>query len=273
MIESKDLCKINISKLNKINHDPNMFYIKEKMFNIFKPTNTRIIEINKKKYVIKKELTKDIKPILKKIYKYLDITINESVFYKKYKNIIKKSNFNKKIQIPIKYNVCDGFNIYLFEKLKANLNSHILRRLNEKKFINLLSQTISTIYFINHKLKIFHNDLHEDDKIRNIMIDNKGNPVVIDFGLFDKKLGFKNRNFYKIKSIQYGSKFKFRLKSELFIVLYIFLINYYRKENINIVNLYRFFYDSIPTKKIKSLENFDKNILLNVRKIRSILDN
>ena len=281
------LCNIDFNKnLKKVNINPNQSIISEKFFNIFKTTQIGTIKIDEEEYVVKKESKIIHNPLLNKIYKLINIDVNELKFYKKYEKSIKKDNFEQNIQLPIKYSICKKYNIYLFKKIEKDLNSYFLIKLNEKKYINVLEQIITIIYYINHKLGVFHNDLHQNDKIRNIMVNkikskdkkylkvnsikikkNNYNPVIIDFGFFNKKLGLKNTLFYKTKSTKY--LYNFKIKSELLIVLYILLINYYRKKSIDFKKLYLYFYNLC---KNKNLKEFDHYIIINIKNIRRIIN-
>jgi hypothetical protein len=280
------LCKINFKKdLKDVKSNPNESKVSERFFDIFKTTKIGIIKIDGKEYFIKKESFVKKYPILDSIYKFINIDVNESKFYKKYTKIIKKYKFENNIQLPIKYNICKTYNIYLFHKIEQNLNSYFLIKLNQLKFFNILEQSIMIVYFLNHKLGVFHNDLHQNDKIRNFMvnkIDTKNkilkfkdivikktnfNVIVIDFGFFNKELGLKNKFFYTTKSLKY--LYNFEIKSEILIILYIFLINYYKKKSIDFKKFYIYFYNLC---KNKNLKEFDRNILLNVKNIRKIID-
>lgn len=276
------ICKLNFN--NEINNNPDEKKILEDIFNIFKKTKIGYIKIKNSKYVLKKEFFVKNYPLLSSIYNILNFNIDEYTFYKKYENKIIKNNFDKNIQLPYKYKLCESYNIYIFTKIDYNLNSVFLKKINKIIFNNILIQSIYIIYFINHLLNVFHNDLHQNDKIRNFMINKnqnknhkielykneikitKYNVILIDFGLFSKNLRFKNILFYDTKSIKY--LYFFEIKSELLIVLYIFLINYYSKKNINFKNLYLYFYNNITKKDLKS---FDKKILNSIQYIDNII--
>ena len=250
------LCDINDLKIEKINNRKNksfIFKILERILDIFKITNIGTIKIKNKEYVIKKEYFKDNFYILNFIYNLLDFNVNEYNFYKKYNNKIVKHNFDKNIQLPIKYKICNKFYVYLFNKIDYDLNYNFLKKINNKTFINILKQVIFIVYFLNHKLNVFHNDLVLINQIRNIMIyenkikykitlDNnnlqvdKYRVIFIDFGLFSKDFKFKNRDFYFKKSIKYFTNFN--IMSEVMIILFLLLKNYYNDKNIDFKKLY-----------------------------------
>jgi len=281
-MNNSKICKLNFN--HKINSNPDENKILEDILNIFKITKIGYIKIKNTKYVLKKEFFVKNYTLLSSIYNILKFNIDEYTFYKKYENKIIKNNFDKNIQLPYKYKLCKLYNIYIFTKIDYNLNSLFLKKLNKINFNNILIQSIYIIYFVNHILNVFHNDLHQDDKIRNFMINNnkiknhkikiykdeinikKYNIVLIDFGLFSKNLGLKNILFYNTKSIKY--LYFFEIKSELLIILYIFLINYYLKKNINFKKLYLYFYNNINKKDLKS---FDKKIINCIQDIDNII--
>jgi hypothetical protein len=274
------LCNLNFN--NNINPDEKK--ILEDILNIFKITKVGYIKIKNNKYFLKKEFFVKKYQLLSGIYNILNFNIDEYSFYKKYENKIIKNNFDKNIQLPYKYKLCKSYNIYIFTKIDYNLNSVFLKKLNKINFNNILIQSIYIIYFLNNILNIFHNDLHQNNKIRNFMINNnksknhkiqiyknelkikKYNVVLIDFGLFSKKIGFKNILFYNTKTIKYF--YIFEIKSELLIVLYIFLINYYLKWDINFKKLYLYFYNKISKKDLKTL---DKEIVNSINVIDNII--
>jgi hypothetical protein len=281
-MNNSKICKLNFN--NKINSNPDENKILEDILNIFKITKIGYIKIKNTKYVLKKEFFVKNFPLLSSIYNILNFNIDEYTFYKKYQNKIIKNKFDENIQLPYKYKLCKTYSIYIFTKIDYNLNSFFLKKLNKINFNNILIQSIYIIYFVNHILNVFHNDLYQDNKIRNFMINNNKiknykikiykneinikeyNVVLIDFGLFSKNLGFKNILFYNKKSIKY--LYFFEIKSELLIILYIFLINYYFKKNINFKKLYLFFYNKITK---KNLISFDKEIINHIQDIDNII--
>lgn len=293
-IKKINICKIDVNKLNKPKNNPNESKTLEKILNQFKTTKVGFIKIRNKDFLVKKEYFSKKILLLNFIYKILKMNIDEYTFYKKYEKKIKEYKLIEHIQLPIKYQICKDFKIYLFSKIDYNLNSFFLKKLNHNDFINVFKQMIAITYFFNHKLKVFHNDLHQNDKIRNFIINlenkktdnkdinnkdtnnkkidklhydninipiNKYKVVIIDFGIYSKKMGFKNNLFYNTKSIKYF--YDFEIQSELLILFYIILINYYQKKEINFKKVYLYFYNKI---KNKTLKDFDKQILNDILK-------
>lgn len=72
--------------------------------------------------------------------------VNEYNFYSKFNNKIKKNNFDKNIQIPIKYKICSTFNVYIFKKIDYDLNNTFLKKINKNNFYNILNQSIFIIF-------------------------------------------------------------------------------------------------------------------------------
>ena len=247
----KDKINVNVGETNK------SIYI-EKLLSVFKTTEIGYITINNTEYIIKKEYNTDYIPALERIYRMLRITISEYGFYKKYERRIKEEGYKEHIQVPYYYTKCKKYNIYIFSKLEYDLNSIYLKRIKEKGFKRILKDTLGTVNYLNNNLGVYHNDLHQDGKIRNIMIKNN-KIVIIDFGLYSDKLGIKNNNFYNIKSIKYI--YNFKIRSELLIIFYTLLINYY-KTDIDFLEIYKRIY-----KEGCTVNMFDKCLLKKYKEI------
>lgn len=282
------ICNITNNKIQKIKSYENNNFIVTKMIedliNIFKLTGTGLIKIKNKEYIIKKEYFKDQYSILKFIYNLVDLDVNEYKFYKKYQEKIIKSGFNKNIQLPIQYRMCKKAYFYLFKKIDFDLNKNFLEKINKCDFFNIVSQIIFVTYYLNHKLNIFHNDLFLINNLRNIMINKNKTPyflkidnykikvqkycvIFIDFGLYNKRFRFKNKDFYYKQNIKYFTIFK--IKSELLAILYLAIRNYSVNNKISFKKLYDYFYNQI---KIKNLKNFDKCILNSVNQLENIIN-
>lgn len=277
-MNDKNICNINLNKLTIPKDNPNESKTLEQILDILKVTKVGFIKIKGKDFLVKKEyFYKNF--LLNIIYKIFEINIHEYQFYKKYEKKINENKLIDFIQFPIEYKICPKFKIYIFSKLDYNLNSFFLKKLNYSTFSNIFQQIITVTYFLNNKLKVFHNDLHQDDKLRNFMVkknkdlkkklsyDNINIPinkyivVMIDFGTYNKNLGFKNNLFYRTKSIKYF--YNFEIKSELLIIFYVILINYYSKKDISFKDLYIIFYNKCKKKTLKDLDNEILNYTMN----------
>ena len=137
-MKTTNICKLE--NIDQIENNPNESKFLESLFNIFKTTKIGIVKLDHKDYVIKKEFFVKNYPILNKIYKFLNLDVNENKFYKKYRKIINKYKFENNIQLPYKYKLCKNFNLYLFKKIKYNLNSQFLKKLKKIQFYNILQQ-------------------------------------------------------------------------------------------------------------------------------------
>jgi hypothetical protein len=291
-----DLCKIKNSNIYNLDFS-NKNVLLERFFNKFKVTDIGTIKILNKNYVVKREFFTKNFYLLNILYKLLNLDVNEYKFYKHFEKKIKKYKFQKNIQLPIEYNICKKFNIYLFKKLDIDLNNSFIKNINKNDFLNIFKQTIFITYFINHILGFFHNDISQLNNVRNLMInkiDNKSSyylkidnlktkvkkyqVIMIDFGLYSKTFGFKGHIFYNKKSVRYF--YSFPILSEVFIILYLLLKNYVmlkHKKNkklckkIDFLQLYLYFYNKIKITKNKktNLKNFDKCILENINDVFS----
>lgn len=231
------------------------------------------IKINNVNYIFKKE-------IIKKKYMY------EYLFYKKNSKIIKKYNFLNFINIPLKVLYCINSYIYIFKLIDHNFNKNYIAKINIDEWIDYTIQLCLIFYYLNHKLKMFHNDFQE---LRNIMIkDNKDNKdtlylviddfiytinsnniVLIDFGQCQYKQSFKTVSFYYdvYKNFKKNYKFISEVLMAFFYSYYFFFIdsenNVDIKNNIYAQEYFNYFYN-IFLEKVDdngSLEDFDINII------------
>jgi hypothetical protein len=259
-IWKQNICTIHIK--NSLFTDP---------IDKIKYKNVGIIKIKNKKYIIKKEKFE-----------------NEGMeykFFRKYKQRIIKDNFDNFIQIPIEYKKCfeTNENIYLFKKLEGDINRSFIKSLSKKNSENILGQLLLIFYYINHKLKIYHNDifsLRDTLKLNNLMYSKSKNidkididdmsinilqyyVTIIDFEYFSKKKGYKINYFYVIFSNLLNYKFIF--KSELFLLFIAYVFNSTDKFNFFYIKYsYIYFLDKSISNNIK---DFDKSIFLNYKLI------
>lgn len=82
----------------------------------------------------------------------------------------------------------DGLSYFVMERIKGHTVREVIQdetllpeNFNYEKFCNSLNEQISKM----HKAGIFHRDLHSD----NVMINENGSPVIIDFGTATKGSG------------------------------------------------------------------------------------
>ena len=134
-----NICKLKFNNKTKmVSNNPNESKLLETFFDVFKTTKVGIIKLDNKEYLLKKEYFIKKFPLLINIYKFLKLDVHEYKFYKKYENIIKRSNYRKNIQLPIKYKICKDSSIYIFEKIDTNLNSFFLKTLHIPVFNKIL---------------------------------------------------------------------------------------------------------------------------------------
>jgi hypothetical protein len=145
------------------------------------------------------------------------IPINKNREY----NII-KSIYNKIQNYPLKklfVNIieikkCKKFNYYLLEKYDDDIDSSFISSISSHYKKNLLFQCLLAIIFMNHELKVYHNDLYYKKGIRNIMYNNLKTNIhfeyknikitcekylckIIDFGWASQKPGFRTTEYHE----------------------------------------------------------------------------
>ncbi|QKF93529.1 protein kinase [Fadolivirus algeromassiliense] len=132
----------------------------------------------------------------------------------------------------------DNNDYYLMEYIKFGDLNTLLPILNRRWKYSLLIQSLMSIYILNHKIKLFHNDLYYMDVIRNIMVDQINETNTIKLEILDHDIAIDISKFC-IKMIDFGrcsSKQEFRTTeyhkkyfpdmkhvSELFLFTFIYL--------------------------------------------------
>lgn len=130
---------------------------------------------------------------------------------------------------------CNQDTYYLMNKYDIDINRKFLLRLSTTDQLNILTQILFGIYYLNHVLHLYHNDLYFNNNIRNVMcnkIDNKVNIKydkfnivcenyiikLIDFGWTENKPAFR--------TTEYHDKYfrKLHTVSELVLFTYFYMI-------------------------------------------------
>jgi len=255
------ICNLNFQK--KVQNNPDETKFVESFVSLFQTTDVGFVKIGRTEYLLKKEYYVQQYPIMNKIYKFINLDVSEYKFYKKYSNKIRKSKFKNHIQLPYQYEFCNKMTVYLYKKIDYDLTSFFIKTLSKSSFYSILIQACNTVFYINHTLKIFHNDLSMNNKLRNFMVNKKKDSyqvIIIDFGLASKELKLKNKQFYQFKAVKYF--YTFPIESELLLVFYLFLIQFYSKKELHFYKLYQYFYEKI---KSKTLLLFDSEIIKEIR--------
>ena len=230
-----DNFNLNLESLVKVDDSRPIYYI----------TNTN----DNKTYILKKLKNKEIQNIL-----YLKNYIKDNIFF---------------VQIYVIFNNKED-NFIIMEKL--NIDFDYLLYSFSKKYLNLfLVQCLVSIYLLNHKFKLYHNDLYFDFRIRNIMLyQNNSTDLknynfynmkislkhfyikIIDFEWADKTPGFRTTEYYK----KYFSHIPFISEVMIFIHFYYLTINknYLYKLNKIIKNI-------INENKNINLKKFDYKLI------------
>jgi len=236
--------------------------------NKIKSRNVGILTINNEKHILKIEDINDGNKI----------GTEEYIFYKKCISKIKSKHMNLLIQIPIKYSLCNDKIKYIFKLLDGDIDTAFLSNISKKNVINIFQQSFFSMYYINHHLNYFHNDIYTTRKmckLNNIMyiknnketkleidglklIIKKYRVLIIDFGHASKNMSYKENMLYDSFNILFFYKFKYR--SELFILFMILCHTYRGIDLLKMKDYYIFFEGKM---KKKSLIEFDKSIYNN----------
>lgn len=218
---------------------------------------------------------------------------NEYIFYKKNILQIKKDNFDNYILLPIKKikkcaNDSDNsiYYIYTFNKLDYDYDYKFVSKLNFNEWLEYTIEICLTLYYLNHQLGIFHNNLYDNNELTNVMIKknfSKKNikvntyefeiigdyPVIINFTSQSKNPSKKTLDFYTNNNNNGKNNDnddnKYKFVSEIFIVYYYSFKSYFKFDDYwN--KKYDTFYFEIE-KKCTCLKEFDECILDNLFEI------
>ena len=126
---------------------------------------------------------------------------------------------------------CNQEMYYLMNKYDIDINRKFLLRLSTTDQLNILTQILFGIYYLNHVLHLYHNDLYYTNNIRNVMcnkIDIKYEKFnitcenyivkIIDFGWTENKPAYR--------TTEYHDKYfrKLQTISELVLFTYFYMI-------------------------------------------------
>ena len=260
----------NISNINKLSCGITF----SNNLTLQKNTFVDIFDLDNVKFVVKKEL-----------YKHKDkIDLPEYIFHSKFDSKIKKTCFKNFILMPEKILDCPPNSIiYKYPKLNYDYDKIIIEKLSLDIWINYTIELCMVIYYLNHKLKIFHNDLIFKNNYRNIMIDYNedlveieiskfkyltklNHIVIIDFGQSSVKPKLRTLNFYYNKYKKNNIKYKYI--SEVFIMYY-----YFYKFHNKIDDYWDEKYDKLYNDfeiNTTSLEEFDDKIIKSLFELKKM---
>lgn len=97
----------------------------------------------------------------------------------------------------------DQCDYYVMDYIAYGDFTNMLPVLNSKWKFTLLMQSLASIYILNHKIKLFHNDLYYEGIIRNIMVDKVDKPYSIDLHINNTQLVLNVKKFC-VKMIDFG---------------------------------------------------------------------
>jgi hypothetical protein len=201
------------------------------------------------------------------------------IFYKKYSKKILLDGMEKNISLPFKIIECEKENKYImfFDSISYDYDDkYIITKLFYNQWLDYTIQLCLSVYYLNHILFIYHNDIGVNGTLRNQMIQennksfniivgkykykiNNNYIVIIDFESASNKPEYMTKNFYFNKYI----KSTYKYISEVFVVFY---ISY--KIFFNIDDKYADKYDKIYNNFLKEMNNpnatlkdFDNHII------------
>lgn len=229
-----------------------------------------IFDIGDKKFVIKKEMYEN------------KFKLKEYLFHSKFDDRIKKTCFKNFILLPEKMIDCGDSVLYKYEKLNYDYNKIIIENFSLKKLLNHTIEICLTLYYINHTLGIYHNDLIFKNDYRNIMINyneekvnididsfnystNSNHIMLIDFGQSSSKPKLRTLNFYYNKYKK--NNFEYRYISEIFIIYY-----YFYKIKYNIDDFWDEKYDKLYKEfeiNTSNTKEFDTQIIKSLFELRN----
>jgi len=166
------------------------------------------------------------------------------------------------------------YDYYIMDYIKYGDLKDMIPIINTKWKFTLLMQSLSSIFVLNHKIKLYHNDLYYIDVIRNVMIDkvdkphsvevNLNNTIItlnvkkfcarmIDFGRCSDKQAFRTTEYHN----KYFSSVKY--VSEPLIFTYFYFKTMGVDELDTLVKM-----ANIVTKTAKSQIDFDAKFILTI---------
>jgi len=92
---------------------------------------------------------------------------------------------------------------YIMDHIKYGDFTNMLPILNSRWKFTLLMQSLSSIFILNHKIKLFHNDLYYDGVIRNVMVDHVEKPYSFDLNINNVIIALNIKKFC-VKMIDFG---------------------------------------------------------------------
>ena len=204
----------------------------------------------------------------------------EKDIYLQIMNLCSKSLFFKKFMIKYFFIASyDVYHIILMKKIIYNMDTFFLLNITNIEKKNILFQSLLTIYDMNNKYGIYFNDIFNNNKILNFMINERnGIEKKYSYKLLNKKELFVYRNKYDIQIIDYG---RIRKQPYCNTTKYMIrLFNYlYMKQIVSEILLFTlFFYTTIndspeyETKIIMKLNEILSNKLFKKNSISSTFD-
>ena len=191
----------------------------------------------------------------------------------KYNLVLLKKKLTKKDSIffnpYIDMKTCQDGNYYLMKKLDGDLINllHSDKKLNLK---NILLQLLVGVYILNHKIKLYHNDLFFEGKTRNVMyVSNNNKNIIYENNFIKLKIrdylikiidfGHSNKE-PNLRTLQYKNQYfkELKLTSEVLLNMHYYFQSLYLKNN----NAY---YEKLEEKTLKLGKRLEKKSNYNLK--------
>ena len=205
---------------------------------------------------------------------------NEDIFIKKYLEKIKNDGLDVFIAFPIKNINCNNSILYQYDDFLSNYNC-VIESCNFTKWIVYTIQICLTVYYLNNILGIYHNDLYDRNKLKNIMVKKNTDNNQINMKISDYDININSNHIMLINFEEYSSEpknntllfyqnnfmsnennnFNFENKfiSEVFIIYYYSYKSFFNHDDY-FNTKYKDIYNYIATHS-KTLKEFDNHIL------------
>jgi serine/threonine protein kinase len=148
---------------------------------------------------------------------------------------IKNDTIRQLFSNIIEIKTCNQDIYYLMNKYDNDIDRKFLLNISTTDQLNVLTQILFGIYYFNHILHLYHNDLYYKNNIRNVMYNRIDNKIDIKYDKFNivcekyiiKIIDFGwTENIPAFRTTEYHNKYfrKLQIVSELVLFTYFYMI-------------------------------------------------